>query len=184
LNGAVSPSRVATIPCTRMSTSPRPTPGPGMTRRRKRPSRNCGNSIRTSPSRAGPGSTGATIQPLTSNTRASSRAGARPVCRRANGRRIEPSRPRDGGRGSGGSVSSRERSNLTNEKPVSGGAGHFVRTGMMTFPRTLVPPKATPVSALTALLRRSLLARQLTAVHALIPFRIGPMLPPSSEARS
>ena len=53
---------------------------------------------------------------------------------------------------------------------------------MMTFPRTLVLPKATPVSALTALLRRSLLARQLAAVHALLPLKIGPMVPPSNEA--
>ena len=52
------------------------------------------DSIRTSPSRAGPVSTGATIRPSTNNTRASSRAYARRGCRRARRRRIEPARPR------------------------------------------------------------------------------------------
>ena len=133
LNGAGSRSRAATTPCTRMSTSPRPTPGRGMTRRRKRPSRSCGNSIQTSPCRAGPASTGATIRPSTSNTLVSSKACAKLACRRAKRRRIEP------------------------DPAVRFGRRSLFRAryGMTAFARTSVLRRATIVSVLSAQLSRS-----------------------------
>jgi hypothetical protein len=78
---------------TSMLTSPPPTPGPGTTRKPKRPSRSCGNSMRTSLSRPGPASLGATIRPSARSISGSSKACARRACRRARRRRIEPAGP-------------------------------------------------------------------------------------------
>jgi hypothetical protein len=49
------------------------------------------------------------------------------------------------------------------------------QNGTTATARTPVLPEATPVGVLSALLRRSLFARQLTALDPLLPFLIGPM---------
>ena len=92
-NGAASRSRAAVRSRTCSSTSPPPTPGPAMTRRRRTPSLSCRKSIPASPCRPGPGCTGATIRPSTRNISASPKDCARRACRRVKRRRIEPARP-------------------------------------------------------------------------------------------
>ena len=83
----------------------------------KRPSRSCGNFIRTSPCRAGLASTGATIRPSTSNTPVSSKACAKLACRRAKRRRIEQRRHVQWASG--------EVEGYPNEGPLRAGEAYF-----------------------------------------------------------